>query len=461
VPRHRLERAAIAAALGNGTGTGTGARAVAGFDEDATSMGVEAARPALAASGAVPRSLHFATTAPPYADKTNAVAIHAALSLPASMLAVDLAGSVRNAIGALAAAERDAGLAVLADLRTGRPGSADERDGGDAAAAFLFGDDEPLAVIEGRASRTAEFLDRWRIPGTATSQVWEERFGAGAYAPLIEGAVGAALAEAGAVRVDHVVVSSPHARARTAARRRLAALVAEPALVGVGAAPAPVAPDPGVGYAGAADLGVALADVLDRARPGETILAVSAADGCDALVLRTTDALPERRAAVAVRDQVAAGREVAYNDFLTWRGMLEREPPRRPEPERPAGPPSARTERWKFAFTGSRCEACDRVHLPPQRVCAGCGAVDRMSAEPMSTRRARVATFTVDRLAFSPAPPVVDVVIDFEGGGRYMCELTDADPAQVGVGDVVEMTFRRMFTANGVHNYFWKARPVQ
>jgi hydroxymethylglutaryl-CoA synthase len=23
------------------------------------------------------------------------------------------------------------------------------------------------------------------------------------------------------------------------------------------------------------------------------------------------------------------------------------------------------------------------------------------------------------------------------------------------------MTFRRMLTANGVHNYFWKARPVR
>jgi hypothetical protein len=24
----------------------------------------------------------------------------------------------------------------------------------------------------------------------------------------------------------------------------------------------------------------------------------------------------------------------------------------------------------------------------------------------------------------------------------------------------VEMTFRRLYTAQGVHNYFWKARPV-
>jgi hypothetical protein len=28
------------------------------------------------------------------------------------------------------------------------------------------------------------------------------------------------------------------------------------------------------------------------------------------------------------------------------------------------------------------------------------------------------------------------------------------------VGTRVEMTFRRLYTAGGIHNYFWKARPV-
>ena len=30
----------------------------------------------------------------------------------------------------------------------------------------------------------------------------------------------------------------------------------------------------------------------------------------------------------------------------------------------------------------------------------------------------------------------------------------------VKIGDRVQMTFRRLFTADGVHNYFWKARPL-
>jgi hydroxymethylglutaryl-CoA synthase len=53
------------------------------------------------------------------------------------------------------------------------------------------------------------------------------------------------------------------------------------------------------------------------------------------------------------------------------------------------------------------------------------------------------------------------VIIDFDGGGRCQCELTDGDPATVAVGDRVEMTFRRLYTTDGVHNYYWKARPAR
>ena len=44
--------------------------------------------------------------------------------------------------------------------------------------------------------------------------------------------------------------------------------------------------------------------------------------------------------------------------------------------------------------------------------------------------------------------------------GRFPVELTDVAESDVRVGDRVEMTFRRLFTADGIHNYFWKARPV-
>jgi 3-hydroxy-3-methylglutaryl CoA synthase len=444
VPQHRLQRSELGAALG--VSPGRGARVVASYDEDSTTMGVEAARRALA-NGVRPDAIHFATTSPAYFDKTNASAIHAALDLGHEGFAVDLAGSARGSTGALRAAAAAGGLAVLSDVRTGRPGSTDERDGGDGAAAFLFGDgDEAIAEIVAEASATAEFLDRWRAPGETASSSWEERFGLEAYLPLTRDAAGRALAAAGLEGADHVIVSSPHARAAAAAAKLFP-----------GSVPAE---QPATGYTGAADAGLRLAAVLDRAAPGETILLLTAADGCDATMLRVTDRIEQGRAAAPLAHQLAGGRDILYATYLSWRGLLEREAPRRPEPDRPAGPPSARSEAWKFAFVGTRCRECGRVHVPPTRVCSGCRAVDAMDREPLAGKPGTIATYTVDRLAFSPSPPMIDAVVDFDGGGRYVLEMADAGPEDVDIGTRVEMTFRRLYTSGGVHNYFWKARPA-
>ena len=72
-----------------------------------------------------------------------------------------------------------------------------------------------------------------------------------------------------------------------------------------------------------------------------------------------------------------------------------------------------------------------------------------------------IVTFTIDKLVYSPSPPVVFAIVDFDGGGRAPVELTDVDPADVAIGGRVHMTFRRLYTADGIHNYFWKARPVR
>lgn len=84
-----------------------------------------------------------------------------------------------------------------------------------------------------------------------------------------------------------------------------------------------------------------------------------------------------------------------------------------------------------------------------------------MSPAPMADVPATVTTYTIDRLAYSPSPPLVGAVLDFDGGGRFRCQLTDVSPDAVAVGDRVEMTFRRMSTARGIHNYFWKGRPAR
>ncbi|MGH9024838.1 MAG: OB-fold domain-containing protein [Acidimicrobiia bacterium] len=457
IPYFRLPRGAIAAALG--TPPFGGERAVASYDEDATSMGVEAARIAMRGlpDGPAPELVLFATADPPYLDKTNATAIHAALDLDTSVAAYDMVGSVRSGVGVMRAGLTSGvpALVVRADVRTGLAGGADERDGGDAAAAFVMGRDEHGPVLAehlGTASATGEFLDRWRIPGEPGSHVWEERFGEHAYVPLAEQAFADAMKNAGVTpdAVDHLVVAG----LQTRAVRRVAK--------GLGTRPEALVDDLSatVGNTGTAHSGVLLASVLDRAEPDRLIAVVVLADGADVVLFRTSDALSTHRASPTVAEQIESGRDdLAYDTYLTWRGHLHREPPRRPDPIPPAAPPALRTEGWKFAFVGSKCRVCGTRNLPPARVCVSCHTADQMDKETLADVPGTIATYTVDRLAPSLNPPVVVGVIDFDGGGRYQCELTDVDPGTVAIGNRVEMTFRRIMTAAGVHNYFWKARP--
>ncbi len=449
VPYFRLTRAAMAA--------GKGERAVASFDEDAVSMAVEAARDAVRGGGALD-ALLFATLSPAYAEKLDTATIQAALDLPEAVSSVALSGCSRMGLAALllgldlaVAGKRT--LVCASDLVTGAPGGARENQGGDAAAAFVTGpDSEAVARLLGRASATIEILDVWRLPEDRFVRQWEERFTADTMAPAIIDTAQRALQAAGVdpLTLSAVILDGTNPRSMANLPKAL------------GLKPEQIADTLGasVGRTGCAHAGLLLARALDQAKPGDRILVVCEADGADALVLEVKEAIKNLPPVRKVDRWIASKRnDLAYNTYLKWRGILPFEPPRRPDPERPAAPPMRRHERWKLAFVGSRCTACQTGHLPPQRVCVKCGAVDRMRDERFADTSCRVATYTLDHLAYSLQPPVVAAFVDYEGGGRFSCELTDVVPKEVAIGDHLEMTFRRLFTAQGVHNYFWKARP--
>jgi hydroxymethylglutaryl-CoA synthase len=449
VPYFRLQRAAM--------GAGKGERAVASFDEDSVSMAVEAARDAVR-GGVALHAVLFATTSPAYAEKLDTATIQAALDLPENVTSLGLGGSTRMGLAALltgldlAAAGRPA-LVCASDVVVGLPGGLRESQGGDGAVAFVTGPDaKAIARLVGRASTTMEILDVWRLPEERFPKQWEERFTADTMAPAIIDTARRALEAAGVegAGLSTVILDGTNARSLAGLPKAL------------GLRPEQVA-DPlvaTVGRTGVAHAGLLLARALDQAKPGDRILVVCEADGADALVLEVTGAIDDMARPRKVERWIASKRnDLAYNTYLKWRGVLPFEPPRRPDPERPAAPPMRRHERWKLAFVGSRCEACQAGHLPPQRVCVKCRAVDRMRAERFADTSCRVATYTLDHLAYSLQPPVVAAFVDYEGGGRFSSELTDVDPKAVAIGDRLEMTFRRLYTAQGVHNYFWKARP--
>ena len=451
LPSGRLDRAEVGATLG--TGAGRGQRVVASFDEDSTTMGVAAARAALghAARACAPADLYFATTSPAYLDKTNAAAIHTALGLRWRRGSRPI-WPARPGRGWRRWSARPgwAGSRCWPTCGPGSPGSADERGGGDARGGVRV---RCTATARSPASsaglsRTAEVLDRWRAPEQASAQVWEERFGYEQYAPLIRhrgGGAGRRRPGAGRPR-GAGLAQQRRGQAREVAGHR---------------GPSRPAFSP-VGHAGAADAGVALAAVLDHGRagpddPGAVAPPTAATRWCCA----PPGCSRPGASRWPVDAQLKAGAPVPY---ATLPDLARAAGPRATAAAR-AGPPGRPAER---ASRGVEVQLLRITAAPSAASCIcrppGCATAAARSIRWTQTRLAdttgTVATFTVDRLAFSPSPPLVDAVVDFDGGGRYALEVADADPDRLAVGSRVELVFRRLFTAGGVHNYFWKARVV-
>jgi uncharacterized OB-fold protein len=114
---------------------------------------------------------------------------------------------------------------------------------------------------------------------------------------------------------------------------------------------------------------------------------------------------------------------------------------------------------------GFKCRKCGAPQLHPLgqivRVCVECQAKDDFERYKFSDKTGKLFTYAVDMLQPTKNPPGLNGVIDFDGGGRMICELTDYDLQKVQVGLPVQMTFRKMSQERGIINYFWKAKPIE
>ena len=409
-------------------------------------------------------------------------------------------GAAAILVGAESSAGASRAVGGLAESAEGSGGQ--EGSGSSAGGESLAGGENSaaplLAECIAQASATEEFTDRWRTPGDVGAKQWEERFAESVYVPLFEKAWAQAMeqvgqagarqaemeqAEAGqseqavagqagqasaeqagieqaAAKIDVAVVAGTHARSV----RRVASGLASGRGLASGCEVGRVAADlsESIGNTGTAHSLLLLAHELEQAEPNQTIAVVSLIDGVDILVFRTTDAIASHAASRPLSAQIAAGGKVSYGKFLNWRGQLRVQPPNRMEPERPSMSAAARSGDWKFGFVGSQGQESGTVHLPPARVSIRDeDAADAMDPIAMADVPAKVVTYTVDRLVYSVSPPVVFAIVDFEGGGRLPVELTDVEPDEVEVGMPVEMTFRKLYSSDGIQNYFWKARPVR
>lgn len=456
VPRYRLTGAALAQVWG-GPAAG-GERAVANYDEDAITMGAEAALTALRGREAAGvGACFFASTSSPYVEKSGATVLATVADLGVDVLTADLGGSLRCgltalrlAIDGIRAGSAARALVAAADLRPAAPGSELEAALGDGAGAALVGADDVIATYVGAAGVSHDFTDAWRPDGQRYVQLLSDAAFIRAHGldrHLAE-AVRAVLERTGRKRedIDRLVLYAPDARTHAALARQLALPRAA------------VATDPVIaraGNTGAAACLLGLAAALEAARPREQVLVVAYGNGAEAVLFETTEALASWRPLRPVAAQLAAGTPLAhYGKLLHFRRHVETEVVR----AFASVPTMVREERQNLRLYGQRCAACGAVSYPRRHLCWQCSS-DRLVDHRLG-RRGRVFTFAKDHLVPSPDPPTVMVSADLEGGGRFYAQLTDADPARVDFDMPVELTLRRIHEGEDIVHYFWKFRPA-
>jgi len=466
IPRLRFARRVIADANSWLTPSlnamAKGERAICNWDEDAVTMAVEAGRDALAGHDrSTLSSLHFASTTFPFIDRLNAGIVVQALGLPGTISALDTAGSQRAATSALRNAldGGQATLLVAAEHLRSKAASPGEMTSGDAAAALVMGDGDPIARLLGSATATADFVDHYRSQDEPYDYQWEERWIRDAgYLKIVPPVIARCLQAAGVAASDvtHVCMASALPRVVDA-------------VVKAAGLPAPAIVDSlqaGCGHAGAAHPVLLLAAALETAEPGDRILVVGFGQGADALLFECPRAMPDRAGHLGVRGHLARRREETnYVKYLAFNDTIEIERGMRAEADK-LTPLSAlwRNRETATGFVGGRCQTCGTLQFPKSRICVSpnCNALDSQVAHPFADTVGRVNSYTADRLTYSPDPPACYGMVQFDDGGRWMMDFTDVEADDLKVGMTMRMMFRikDIDTQRGFRRYFWKAAPA-
>ena len=457
IPKYRLGKETV------GWGS-SGEKAIANFDEDSVTMAVAAGKECLKGMDRdAVDGLLFATTSPPYAEKQCAAIIATALDLGRDIFAADVTGVLRAGTTALkmgmdsvnAGSARQV-LVVASDARLATPRGEMERNLGDGAAAILLAGDGVAASIEGTHTITENMLDMWRSQGDTFIRSWEDRFmNEEGLDRILPDAVAGFMSKHSLTPRDftRVVYYAPDARRHSQLGRRMgfAQEQLQDPLFGK------------VGNTGAAYPLMLLAGALEESKAGDSILVASYGDGSDVISFRVNSAIDGLGDLQGVRAQVEA--KVVLSDYETyarWRDVWTSDAAaRRPPPAVPSVTALWREADQNIRFYGAKCDACGYIQYPPQRVCTSCQAKDQSQPVRLSDKKGTVFTYSMDYLAASTDTPLVITVVNFEGGGRMLCMMTDRELDEVKVGMPVEMSFRKLRVVNGIHNYYWKSVPIR
>jgi len=298
------------------------------WDEDSITMAAEAMRNAIRHAGIDESeigAIYFGTTTNPYLEIQGSSILKTMFETRSDTLTMDFTDSARSStlamiacMGAIESGSIKYGMVVGSDMLVGMPGSSEEYLASSGAGALIIGQENLIAEIEERSSYATEFTGRWRSETEAFPKTTMERFiRKHGFIDHVAAAGRELLGKLGKKSDDfkYAVFSTPDLTYPRRVSRQLGLTLDQinPGLVATY-----------VGYTGSSSVLIALATVLDRAKPAERIMMISyASGGSDAFSVLPTEKIEAKRQNI-VEKYLKRKRYVDYNTYLRFNRVFEK-----------------------------------------------------------------------------------------------------------------------------------------
>lgn len=334
IPTFRIKSEEIARVWGEDpenikNGIGIQSKSVPAPDEDVATISVEAARKAIRRRKINPRdigAIYVGSESHPYAVKPTATIVGSAIGASFELFAADYefackAGTagVQNVKAMVDSGLIKYGLAIGSDTSQGAPGDALEYSASAGGTAIIVGNDHPVAEINDTLSVTSDTPDFWRREGQPYPTHGERFTGEPAYFKHVIGASSRMMErmKTKPEDYDYAVFHQPNGKFPTRAAKMLGFKESQykEGLV-----------TPYIGNTYSASMMTGLSAILDVAKSGDRILAVSFGSGAgsDAFDITVTDAIEEmdRSSAPTVRKMMSKVRWVDYAIYAKYKKKL-------------------------------------------------------------------------------------------------------------------------------------------
>jgi 3-hydroxy-3-methylglutaryl CoA synthase len=455
LPNYLMSGDVLQKAWGRPAGKGT--KVVSSYDEDSLTMAVAASLECLKDLGVgLIDGLYFSSTTAPYAEKMNASVIATALDLNRDAFTMDIGSSLRSgsnglkvAFDTISSGSKTNIVMVASDSRMAEPGSYLEPFLGDGAAAFLIGTGNPIADIVDYHSVYDGLPDVWRKQDEQFLRHDDIRYSRTEdYGRNMMIAIEGLFEDGNYCAADFAkaVIFSQDGRSHMSVAKNLGfqqEQMQDTLMLKTGSI-------------GSAHGLMMLAAALDEGKPDDLILFANYGDGADAFAIRATKFIEDNDGNSLAEIEKERRPIDSYTRYLSFRnlvGSFELDTPFT------AIPLLRREEELNIGLHGKKCGGCGKVMTLALKICPHCKSAEEFLDVRLS-KKGTVVTFSQEHYYPTPDPPVTMAVVDLDGGGRILAQMTDTDAKEVKVDMPVDLTFRRLHSGGGFVNYSWKCKAA-